>query len=65
MRITIDDILLSRGKTRYWLSQTISCNYQSLTKLCNNQTNSVSFDTITKVCEALNCTPNDIFDIKN
>lgn len=64
MRITIDEELFKHGKTRYWLSQTIDCNYQSLAKLCNGETSSINFDTITKICYALNCFPNDIFDIE-
>lgn len=65
MRITIDKVLNTHQRTRYWLSQTIDCNYQSLVKLCNNETSSISFDTISKICNALNCTPNDIFDLED
>lgn len=64
MKITIDQTLQSRDRSRYWLSQTINCNYQSLTKLCNSETTSISFDLLERICLALNCTPNDILDPK-
>ena len=65
MRVKIDNVLQDRNKSRYWLSQQLGCNYQSLVKLCSGETSSISFDLMTRICEALNCEPNDIFDIKN
>lgn len=65
MRIKIDSVLQDRGKSRYWLSQQLNCSYQSLVKLCNSETTSISFDLMSRICNALNCLPNDIFDINN
>jgi putative transcriptional regulator len=65
MRITIDRVLDQNNKTRYWLSQTIDCNYQSLARLCNGETTAILFDLLSRICDALNCTPNDIMDIKD
>lgn len=61
MQITIDNILRTQNKTRYWLSKEINYSYPNLMKLCNNQTTSMQFEVIEKICHALNCTPNDIF----
>jgi putative transcriptional regulator len=63
MRVTIDFVLQQQKHTRYWLSQQINCNYYSLAKLCNNETTSISFSQIQNICDALRCTPSDIFDI--
>ena len=34
------------------------CN---ISNICNGDTKSIRLDTIEKICQALNCTPNDIF----
>jgi putative transcriptional regulator len=63
MRITIDEVLQKHNKTRYWLSREIGCKYQNLVKLCNGETKSITFDLIERITKALDCTPNDIFDV--
>ncbi len=63
MLVTIDAVLQQKDKTRYWLSQKTKINYQNLAKLCNGETKSISFDYIDKICNALECKPNDIFEI--
>lgn len=63
MYIKIDDILAKQNKTRYWLSKNSGMAYQNIMKLCNNETVSIKFEFIENICKALNCTPNDIFDI--
>ena len=65
MRVTIDNVLRQRDKSRYWLSQQTRINYQNIIRLCNGETKSVNFESIDKICIALSCTPNDIFDITN
>jgi putative transcriptional regulator len=61
MYVAIDDRLKELDKTRYWLAKTIKCNYQSMAKLCNNETNGITFDLLERLLYALDCTPNDIF----
>lgn len=61
MKITIDDLLKAHDKTRYWLSKEIGLAYPNLKKLCDNETTSIKFELIEKICNALECTPNDIF----
>ena len=65
MRITVDKALKKCNRSRYWLSKEINCNYQSLVKLCNNESSAISFDLLERICTALNCTPNDLFDLSN
>ena len=64
MNITVDDMLLKRNKTRYWLSEETGIRYHNLLKICSGKTSSINFDTIEKICAALECTPNDILEIK-
>ena len=39
-------------------------NYKNLVLFCNNKTKQVQLENIEKICKALNCTPNDIFEIE-
>lgn len=65
MKIKIDDVLAKHNKSRYWLAKKINITWQNMANLCNNKTTSVKFETIENICLALNCEPNDIFDIEN
>lgn len=64
MYVDISSVLQSRNRTRYWLAKEIDCSYQSLLKLCQNETTSVSFDLLEKICIALDCTPSEILIIE-
>ncbi|OUQ02808.1 Cro/Cl family transcriptional regulator [Thomasclavelia spiroformis] len=63
MRITLDEILAIKGKTKYWLAKETDINYQTLLLLQQNKTTSIRFETLEKICIALDCTPNDIIKI--
>lgn len=65
LHINIDLQLKKKNKTRYWLAKEINITYQNLTNLCEGKTSSVKFSIIEKICNALNCTPNDIFVIQD
>ena len=63
IRITLDEILAIKGKTKYWLAKETDINYQTLLLLQQNKTTSIRFETLEKICIALDCTPNDIIKI--
>ena len=65
MNVKIDELLDQQNKSRYWLARNSGMAYQNIVKLCNNETTSIKFEFIESICKALNCTPNDIFDISN
>lgn len=60
MKITIDDVLIKRDRSRYWLAQEIGMRYHNLAKICNGKTSSINFDVLERICKALDCTPSDI-----
>ncbi|MEY8676622.1 helix-turn-helix domain-containing protein [Thomasclavelia cocleata] len=64
IRITLDEILAIKGKTKYWLAKETDINYQTLLLLQQNKTISIRFETLEKICIALNCTPNDIIKVE-
>ena len=63
IRITLDEILAIKGKTKYWLAKETDINYQTLLLLQQNKTTSIRFETLEKICIALDCTPNGIIKI--
>lgn len=65
MYVNINNILEIQNRTKYWLAKEIGCNYQSLVKLCNNETNSVSFALLEDICTCLNCELSDVLIIED
>lgn len=63
IKITIDEILHKKGKTKYWLSQQTGITQTNLGKLVNNKTNSIRFDNLEKICEVLECDISDVLEI--
>ncbi len=61
MYINIENLLKEKNKTMYWLAETTGVSYPTIYNLTTNKTSSVRFDIIKKICDALECTPNDIF----
>lgn len=64
MKILIEDVLKQKQKTRYWLFKQTGISYNAVCNLCDNKTNSITFEGLEKICNALECTPNDIFEIE-
>ena len=63
VRINIDKVLEEKGRTKYWLIKETELNFHTVTNLVKNKTTGIQFDTLERICRALNCTPNDIFEI--
>ena len=59
-KISVDKILESKGKSRYWLSKEAEITYPTMKKLADGNTTSINFDVLYKICKVLDCTPNDI-----
>lgn len=60
LNVKIDEILLTKGKTRYWLAKQCGISQNNLIKICNGETTSIRFDTLEKICKILNCSVTDI-----
>ena len=63
-RLDVLRLLEEQGKTKYWLYKQLGMSYQNFSKMINNQTKSIRYENIETMCLLLNCTPNDIFIIK-
>lgn len=57
----LDDLLQQRGMTLAELSRQIDISVVNLSVLKNNRARAVRFTTLTALCEALECTPGDLF----
>lgn len=64
MKVAIMQILTDNNKSIYWLSKELDCDYQSLKKLCNNESTKISLTLMENICKKLNCSPSDIFKIE-
>ena len=62
MKVKLDEVLKSKGRTKYWLSKQTGITQQNIGKLCNNKTTSVKFENIDAICTALECEIGDIFE---
>lgn len=63
IKLTIDEVLHKKSKTKYWLSQQTGITQTNLGKLVNNKTNSIRFDNLEKICEVLECDISDVLKI--
>jgi len=64
LRLRVLDILKEKGKTKYWLYNQMNLSYQNFSKMVNNETKGMKYDNLELLCEILDCTPEDLFEIK-
>lgn len=62
MKVKLNEVLKSRGRTKYWLSKQTGMTQQNVGKLVNGQTRSIKFENIDAICTALECSIGDIFE---
>lgn len=65
MKINLYDILESQNRSPHSLAKEIDCDYHNLLRLCSGDTTKISLTLLEKICNALNCTPNDIFGFEH
>ena len=63
MKLMLKELLESKGKSVYWLKHETNISHATIYKIVNNETTMISFENLEKICKALNCTPNDIFEL--
>ncbi|MCH5300904.1 MAG: helix-turn-helix transcriptional regulator [Ruminococcus sp.] len=64
IKLNVLNLLEKNGKTKYWLYKQLGMSYQNFSKMINNQTKSIRYENIETLCLLLNCTPNELFEIK-
>ena len=63
MKLKLKELLDSKDKSVYWLKHETNISHATIYKMVNNETKMISFENLEKICDALNCTPNDIFEL--
>lgn len=63
VKLKIDKILNSRGKTKYWLWKRLEgMSYQNFNAIVTNKTTKISFETLDKLSKALELLVGELFD---
>ena len=55
IKFTLDTLLGTKDKTRYWLSKQTNIDNNTLAKIYNNSSTKINLDTMDKICKALDC----------
>ena len=63
MKLKLKELLDSKDKSVYWLKHETNISHATIYKMVNNETKMISFENLEKICNALNYTPNDIFEL--
>ncbi len=59
----LDDLLEARGVTLTAVADQIGVSIVNLSVLKNQRAKAVRFSTLTALCDALDCTPGDLFSL--
>jgi putative transcriptional regulator len=60
-KLNLKNLLDAKGKTQYWLAKQTGISANNVSKIYNGETVNIRLDTINKLCEALECTPCELF----
>lgn len=60
----LDELLEQRGLTLAELSRRLEMSVVNLSLLKNNRGRAIRFTTLTRLCEELDCTPGDLFGLR-
>lgn len=60
----LDAVLEARGMSITELSRRIGITHANLSALKNNRGRAVRFSTLTALCDALDCSPGELFSIR-
>ena len=63
IKIQLDHLLETRGKSLYALAKETGIAYAQLSKIKKGTVRSISFDVMERLCLNLDCKPNDLFEI--
>ncbi|MFD8879448.1 helix-turn-helix domain-containing protein [Corynebacterium xerosis] len=64
VRCHLDRLLEERGLTLRALSDTVGISTVNLSVMKNDRAKAVRFSTLTLLCDALACTPGDLFTVE-
>jgi putative transcriptional regulator len=59
IEVRLDELLLKRKKSRYWLAKKAKLSQATISKLFKKQRTGIDFATLNAICKALDCQPSD------
>lgn len=62
IRLRIKEILETKGKSNYWLSQQLGMCYRNYHNIVTNQTSAIRFETMERLCEILEISVGELFE---
>jgi putative transcriptional regulator len=65
IEIRIDELLVERGRTFYWLSKETGISHSTLWRLKKGRAVGINFATLERICETLSCQPGDVLRLAN
>lgn len=63
VRCHLDTLLAERGMTLAALAEQVGVTVVNLSVMKNDRARAVRFSTLTALCDALDCTPGDLFSV--
>lgn len=60
----LDELLEARGMTLTRLSELVGVSLVNLSVLKNDRARAIRFSTLTAICDALDCQPGDLFEVR-
>ncbi|OYN96743.1 helix-turn-helix domain-containing protein [Enemella evansiae] len=60
----LDRLLAERGLTLTALSERVGVSLVNLSVLKNDRAKAIRFSTLTALCDALDCTPGELFEVR-
>lgn len=64
MKLVLKEYLKKNNISVYWLEKKTNISHKTLYDMVNRKTKGITFSNLEKICTALECTPNDIFEIR-
>ena len=60
IEIRIDELLVERGRTFYWLAKETGISHTTLWRLKKGRAVGINFPTLELICRTLSCQPGDV-----
>ncbi len=62
LKLKLKELLAKKNHSRYWLAKQIGVSYPTITRYYKNKTTSYDHYILNAICNALNCTPGELFE---
>jgi len=63
IEIRLNELLLDRGRTFYWLAKETGISYTTLWRLKKGRSVGINFATLERICQMLNCEPGEVLKL--